>query len=36
MKFFNLDVATTLDKVHIGGQEIMRGASIRLGVQFDY
>ncbi len=36
MKFFNLDVATTLDKVHLDGQEIMRGASIRLGVQFDY
>jgi len=36
MKFFNLDVATTLDKVHIDGIEVMRGASIRLGVQFDY
>lgn len=36
MKFINLDVATTLDQVHLDGKEMMRGASIRLGVQFDY
>jgi len=36
MKFINLDVATTLDKVHLDGRDIMRGANIRLGVQFDY
>ena len=36
MKFINLDIATTLDKVHLDGKEMMRGASIRLGVQFDY
>mgnify|MGYP000450368256 CR=1 FL=1 len=36
MKFINLDVATTLDQVHLDGNNIMRGANIRLGVQFDY
>jgi len=36
MKFINLDVATTLDQVHLDGKNIMRGANIRLGVQFDY
>jgi len=36
MKFINLDVATTIDTVHLDGKEMMRGANIRLGVQFDY
>ena len=36
MKFINLDVATTLDQVHLDGKDIRRGANIRLGVQFDY
>jgi hypothetical protein len=36
MKFINLDVATTLDTVTLDGSEMLRGANIRLGVQFDY
>jgi len=36
MKFINIDVATTLDTVTLDGEEMMRGANIRLGVQFDY
>ena len=36
MKFLNIDVAATLDKVHIDGNELMRGLSINLGVQFAY
>ena len=36
MKFFNIDVATTLDTVTLDGSEMLRGANIRLGVQFDY
>ncbi len=36
MKFINLDVAATIDKVHLDGDDIRRGANIRLGVQFDY
>jgi len=36
MKFINIDVATTLDKVTLDGDEIRRGANIRVGVQFDY
>lgn len=36
MKFINIDVATTLDTVTLDGEDIMRGANIRLGVQFDY
>ena len=36
MKFINLDVATTLDTVTLEGNEMRRGANIRLGVQFDY
>lgn len=36
MKFLNIDIASTLDTVKIDGNELMRGLSIRLGVQFDY
>ena len=36
MKFINLDVAATIDKVHLDGDDIRRGFNIRLGVQFDY
>ncbi len=36
MKFINLDVATTLDTVTLDGSKLLRGANIRLGVQFDY
>jgi hypothetical protein len=36
MKFINIDVATTLDTVTLDGSEMLRGANIRLGVQFDY
>lgn len=36
MKFINLDVATTIDTVTLDGEEMRRGFSIRLGVQFDY
>jgi len=36
MKFINLDVAATLDKVHLDGKDIRRGANVRLGVQFDF
>jgi len=36
MKFINIDVATTLDTVTLDGNEMRRGANIRLGVQFDY
>ena len=36
MKFLNLDIASTLDTVQIDDSDIMRGLSIRLGVQFDY
>jgi hypothetical protein len=36
MKFINIDVATTLDTVKLDGSEMLRGANIRLGVQFDY
>lgn len=36
MKFINLDVATTLDTVTLDGSKMLRGANIRLGVQFDY
>jgi hypothetical protein len=36
MKFLNIDVATTLDTVTLDGNEMRRGANLRLGVQFDY
>lgn len=36
MKFINIDVATTLDTVTLDGDEVKRGANIRLGVQFEY
>jgi len=36
MKFFNIDLATTLDTVTLDGNEMRRGASINFGVQFDY
>jgi len=36
MKFINIDMATTLDTVKLDGSEMLRGANIRLGVQFDY
>jgi len=36
MKFINIDVATTLDTITLDGNEMRRGANIRLGVQFDY
>ncbi len=36
MKFINIDVATTLDTVTLDGTKRLRGANIRLGVQFDY
>lgn len=36
MKFINIDVATTLDTVTLDGNEMRRGANIRLGVQFAY
>ena len=36
MKFINIDVATTLDTVTLDGSKMLRGANLRLGVQFDY
>ena len=36
MKFINIDVATTLDTVTLDGSKTLRGANLRLGVQFDY
>lgn len=36
MKLIDIDIATTLDTVSINGNEMIRGASIRFGVQFDY
>ncbi len=36
MKFFNLDVASTLDTVTLDGNKMMRGINVRLGVQFDF
>lgn len=36
MKFFNIDIASTLDTVQLDGDDFMRGVNIRLGVQFDY
>lgn len=36
MKFINIDVATTIDTVTLDGDEMRRGANIRIGVQFDY
>lgn len=35
-KFINIDLATTLDTVTLDGEDIRRGANIRIGVQFDY
>ena len=36
MKFINIDVATTLDTVTLNGDDMRRGANIRIGFQFDY
>jgi len=36
MKILNIDLATTLDTVTLDGNEMRRGANIRIGVQFDY
>jgi len=36
MKFFNIDVASTLDTVTLDDNETMRGLNVRLGVQFDF
>ncbi|GAW95573.1 MULTISPECIES: conjugal transfer protein TraF [Colwellia] len=36
LKFINLDVATTIDKVILNGNELRRGINLRLGIQFDY
>ncbi len=36
MKFINIDVATTLDRVTLNGDDMRRGANIRIGFQFDY
>jgi len=36
MKIINIDLATILDTVTLDGNEMMRGANIRIGVQFDY
>ena len=36
MKFINIDVATTIDTVTLDGDKMIRGANIRIGVQFDY
>lgn len=36
MKYLNLDIATTLDSVMLDGEELNRGVSFRMGVQFDY
>jgi hypothetical protein len=36
MKYVNLDIATTLDTVMLDGEELNRGVSFRMGVQFSY
>ena len=36
MKFLNLDLAFTQDKVNLDGSELRRGVSFGLGVQFDF
>jgi len=36
LKYLNIDLASTLDDVNIDGNKIMRGLSVRMGVQFDY
>ncbi|GLX81767.1 conjugal transfer protein TraF [Thalassotalea eurytherma] len=36
MKFFNLDIASTLDTVTIDDDKYMRGLNVSLGVQFSY
>lgn len=36
LKYINLDAATTIDTVMLDGNELRRGANIRLGVQFSY
>lgn len=36
MKYLNIDVATTFDTVLLDGEELNRGVSVRMGVQFDY
>jgi hypothetical protein len=36
MKYLNIDLATTIDTVMLDGEELNRGVSFRMGVQFDY